>query len=236
MSSHFIESNLWCRLVPLSQLETHFNCLIGFYLSNGIYANVVVQQKKYVDNTRIKSNMKRLELNNPDPIVVSFNVLRISRSCSCWLTWWIPALGLSGLITAGSDLDLHLVILRRSEWVRPDHRPAEVIIIMIFDLIMRYYLRYYHSERTDWLLHKGNISPLSRLFSRSIAGVGQIFQQAWPPVVDSRPGRQGRGGALPSGDYQLPTTNLASHRSDLSQCDTTSHSEWSLSHPPSSSF
>ena len=36
---------------------------------------------------------------------------QLSTSCSCWLTWWIPALSLSGLITAGSDLNLHLVML-----------------------------------------------------------------------------------------------------------------------------
>ena len=36
------------------------------------------KRKKDVDNISIKSNMKSPELNNPDPIVVCFNVLRIS--------------------------------------------------------------------------------------------------------------------------------------------------------------
>ena len=177
----------------MSELETHFNCLSGFHLSKAFYANVVVQQKKERKMlTILASNLIWKALNWTIPIQLLSVLMcweyQLSTSCSCWLTWWIPALSLSGLITAGSDLNLHLVMLywgdqNESDQTSPGH----------------YHYDIYDTEILPGSLHcsdcLGAAALLSLLPEVLSVDVGQIFQQDWPPVVQSLvwPGRGGEG-------------------------------------------
>ena len=82
------------------------------------------ERKKDVDNISIKSNMKSPELNNPDPIVVCFNVLRISTINILLLLAHMMNTSPESEWSDNSGIWLEFtscyVILRRSEWVRPD--------------------------------------------------------------------------------------------------------------------